>query len=239
MPHRTSRLLAALAVVLLVLAACDGDDGDVAVDEPDPDVPIEEPAAEDEVPEELFEEPELPAVEATRITYAATADDAPPDEFVVSWDPPMISVMFDEGRVVHTADGETILCVDEEGEVECSLIPEGQDGPHMILSSFVPFFGAGVTAESDLPGAEPIDDREIAGRAATCYAISAPAGPEPEGGESAGEAELCADQETGATLLYAFSGPEGDQAVEALSVDSPEASDFEATGPVTEMPTEE
>jgi hypothetical protein len=232
---RTFRLLGVLCVAALVLVACNGDDPDPAA-EPDPDAPLEEPATDDEVPEDLFEEPELPAVEAVRITYEATADEHPPDEFIVSWDPPMISVMFDEGRIVHTADDETILCQEQEGETQCTRMPEGQDGPHMVLSSFVPFFGAGVTAETDLPGAEQIDDREIAGRAATCYAIAAPAGPEPEGAEEAGEAELCADQETGATLLYAFSGPEGDQAVEAQSVDSPEAGDFEATGPVEDAP---
>jgi hypothetical protein len=219
--------LALVAVVGLALAACDNDEDPEAAETP----PAEE--AEPGDSPDIQEEPEPPtvAIDPVRVTYLASMPDAEDEELTVSWDPPRIAVLFDGGRVIHTEEEGTIICSAEDDD-ECTRLPGQQADAQQVIASFVPFFGAAATAPEEVPGAEPTDDREIAGRDAECYLVAAPAGP---GVEDGGSAELCADVETGATLLYSFTEEDGtSQSVEAIEVDAPEDDDFEPTGPISE-----
>lgn len=219
--------LALVAVVAVALAACDNDDDPEAAESP----PAEdaEPGEAPDVEEEA--EPPTVAIDPVRVTYLASMPEAEEEELTVSWDPPRIAVLFDGGRVIHTEEHGTVICSVEDDD-ECTRLPGQQADAQQVIASFVPFFGAAATAPDDIPGAEPTDDREIAGRDAECYLVAAPAGPEVEEG---GSAELCADVDTGATLLYSFTEEDGtSQSVEATDVEEPEDDDFEPTGPVSE-----
>lgn len=230
-PRLTAAAL--LAIAALFAAACDTD--------PEPEVD-EAPPVEEEPQDALDpDQPPEPAaidIEPVRVTYMATMDDADDEELTVSWDPPQVAVIFEGGRFIHTEEHGTLLCSMEEEENVCSQIPGDGAGPEQVLQSFVPFFAAAATAPQDIPGAEPTDGREIAGRDAECFLITPPEGPDVQ---DVGTAELCADVESGATLLYSFTDETGaEQSVEATAVGSPEADDFEPTGPITEaeMPGE-
>lgn len=230
---RLGTLIGALA---LVLTACPDDAEIDLADEPTP-------APADEAPGELGEEPgsELDGIEPTRVRYLATVEGAEDEEITINWDPPSMAVVFENGRVIHSPE-ETIICVaeGEDGEPECLRLPDRQDA-EAVVQSFVPFFGTAqaVADQGELVGAQPTDDRSVAGRQASCVLLSPPEeGPQPPDAEG-GTAELCQDVETGATLYYEVEGPDGIQRLEAIEVGSPEAADFEPLGPVEDVPEPE
>jgi hypothetical protein len=236
MPSLHLRLLGALAALLLVLAGC----GDPA------DEPEEAAETPEDVTGETFDaddmasalELQLADIEPTRVHYLVTSEGAEDEEIVVSWDPPRIAALFEHGRVIR-ADDRTLFCSDEteEGGPECILIPAAQ--ADALLQSFVPFFATAqqVADQAEMVGAEQTDDRTLAGRNASCYLVLPQEGPIP--GEEPAEAEpaeLCADDDSGATLYYALTTPDGARHVlEAVEVTGPQEDDFEPTGPVVEQ----
>jgi hypothetical protein len=233
---RTSvRLVGLLAALALVAAACP---------DRDPEPAVEEPPAEEQ-PQDLTGDPEespLAAISTTRITYLATVEGMDDEEITVNWDPPRMAIVFDNGRIIHTED-ETIICVTEgeDGEPECLRLPDEHQA-EAVVANFVPFFSTAhaVAEQGELVGAEPADDRTIAGRDATCVVVTAPEGPAEPGAEDEGApgetAELCADAETGATLYYRAVGADGlEQVLEAIEVGEPDEADFEPIAPVTDV----
>lgn len=223
--------LALFAAGALFAAACETDDANDPADEP----PVEEEQPGDA--SDLDEQPDQPEqpgidVDPVRITYLAAMPDEEDEELIVSWDPPQVAVIFEGGKFIFTEEHGTVLCSEEDGEDVCSEIPGQGAGPEQLIQSFVPFFSAAGTGVQEIPGSEPTDDREIAGRDAECHLITPPEGPDVE---EAGTAELCADVETGATLLYSFTDEAGvEQSIEAVEVEAPEPDDFEPTTEVTE-----
>lgn len=222
MTHRVStRLLAIVAGIMLVAAACNGGDDDTEA-QAEGEADIEAEAGDG------FGALVQQAEQATvRVTYRTDTG----EEITFSQDPPE-SAIIAEGAHMITSGESFIFCSSEadEGCFEFEGLAQGEAfAGNFIAGIAAPFFafqqlGAGQLGDVDT------SEREIAGRAAQCATVDADAGV--PGVTLEGSATYCVDVETGALLLAETTSGEGETTTfEAIEVGEPEPGDFEPASP--------
>ncbi len=219
---------------ILTLTACTtGDDGQSG----EPPAPEPPPAATRDEFAALLETSQDSAVRVTYRFEDGTAEPTETEEIIFSQSPPRVAVRTKNGVVIDNGDGSLASCT-EGDEPVCVRLPGVGDAGQGLLSGFLGVFASLVfdDSPSDLAGYTPEDGRVIADRPAVCAAYATtPVTVSP----TAGEVRLteCVDADVGVALLLVAENEEGTIVrLEALEVDTPEATDFEAPAPENATP---
>ena len=231
--------LLAVAMLALLAAACDGDDGDG-------DTPAvgEKPVAGDGGGDEALAALGALAGEATegfvaKVTYRVSGQvdgESIGGEWVLVQRPPdsrfEISLV-EEGEELRTiiisAGGETYLCIAGGGEESC--LTTGVEEAEALTVPFDPIFDIPRELAEDIAGVDLVDtsQREIAGVDATCFTVSGSL-------IDLGEGEVCFSD--GGILLLLSSESDGETfTFEATSVSTDVTdADFEPPFDVIDLP---
>jgi hypothetical protein len=152
-------------------------------------------------------------------------------------DPPVSAMILDEGKLVDRGD-ETIICgMGGPGDDACIQVPGGA-GSGFTQMMFNPLL-LGLLALENVASAPGFSVEEgsaqVAGRNATCFTFS----PRNFVGSDVEWVRQCVDAELGFALLVEVQerGGSPERVMELLEVGDPQPGDFEATGPIMDMPT--
>jgi hypothetical protein len=258
------KLFATFLVAMLAtagLAACGGDDDDVATntettntetteddsgddnsgddsDDSGDDDSGDASGASDELQELLDQQSKA----RIRITYETTSNDSEPETMTLSQDGKGNQAVFTGTSVIITTADSTVSCDNLDSEPTCTELPAGMGELAGLGLTMFTAIGQGLLSSGLSDG--DLDDDEVAGRDALCANVDyggilgglADLGEE-LGGDDADVPEdatvrICVDKETG--FLLEFSGEAGNEfgQILATEVGEPKDSDFEPPAPV-------
>lgn len=151
--------------------------------------------------------------------------------------PPVSAVLYEDGKMI-TAGDSYIVCSGEGATGMCFTMPatEGMDMATAFLGPFASLALSLQAGMTDTPGYDvETDQATIAGRSGVCFTYS----PDVGLGADYEYVRTCIDEELGFTLLVQVQesgATEATTVMKLVSFGDPEPSDFEPTGPVTEVP---
>ena len=226
------RWLALAMVFTLGVAACGGgddDSNDAASDDSSAttaDDSTDGTTGDSEI-DALIERAKAATIRVTYETDGGTA-------FTMSQDGDNRALIQEDGQKLLEVDGHVYTCSGGESG-QCMQMPDQAEGlTSMMMSMFGMYALVAIpdVGENPLFDVTKTEDREIAGRSATCTTLEAGmlAGTD-------GSITACLDDETGVFLLGETESDSDNSRIEATEVGEPQDADFELTGDVTTIPS--